>query len=644
MGQILNLARSAYRDFVTNGSPSSGFHKPAKRDIISVFEEVEAQIVDVTESIVDFSAGVSWHDPVACATTGNITLSGEQTVDNVSATAGTRVLVKNQSAPEQNGVYVAASGAWSRATDMDAGSEFVAAGVLVVSGTANGNTQWVCTTPGPITVGTTAISFVKVKEDDAATASEVQAARGDLNSLGARLDMIDRARIRERANRKRVLPRVLWLGDSQFNQGINNNDDGDFMNSTAYSEQSVAFQLFPVFDNDTWHDAINNSVTWMAGANQGRSSYTARQAADAAVNWFAGSGGYRVRPFDVLIVNLGINDIWLEDRTVSAIVDDLRTIIEIARGKGAHVIVGCPRPVAYTVAADSTTWANGSAKRLKLIDLRDEIILLVAEFSEEVRFWDTWAALGDAGGDVMEADYTYDGLHINVLGAHVSALALINSHLRQILPNVSSEPDWELENVFTEGFTGTGGTRGTRVTSGDVPDDFAVAWVAGDANLYATSAVTEASDGSNQVQLYCAPSGATGTGRLSFYQYDIPVPDWIEGRWVRGFLEVETTTWDAWRGIALKIEARDAEGSKNAADGIEYNDGIVYTDDPDVLPTTAFRKLLMTPPFIMPADRTSLSFIVDILVDGSKGGAGTVTLRRPFYGLVEDPRPYWGFA
>lgn len=57
--------------------------------------------------------------PARAATTANITLSGPQTIDTVSVIAGDRVLVKNQTAPEDNGIYVAAAGAWSRSADMD---------------------------------------------------------------------------------------------------------------------------------------------------------------------------------------------------------------------------------------------------------------------------------------------------------------------------------------------------------------------------------------------------------------------------------------------------------------------------------------------------------------------------------------------
>lgn len=63
--------------------------------------------------------GLTPKAPVRAATTADITLSGAQTIDGVSIIAGNRVLVKDQAAPEENGIYVAAAGAWARATDMD---------------------------------------------------------------------------------------------------------------------------------------------------------------------------------------------------------------------------------------------------------------------------------------------------------------------------------------------------------------------------------------------------------------------------------------------------------------------------------------------------------------------------------------------
>lgn len=114
-----------------------------------------------TKSYVDnLLTGLSWKTSVAAATTANITLSGEQTIDGV-LTSSSRVLVKNQSTATQNGIYVSAAGAWSRATDTDTGTELVSATVLIAGGSVNGNTQWTCSNTS-VTIGVTNVTFVQI--------------------------------------------------------------------------------------------------------------------------------------------------------------------------------------------------------------------------------------------------------------------------------------------------------------------------------------------------------------------------------------------------------------------------------------------------------------------------------------------------
>lgn len=106
-------------------------------------------------------SGLNWKLACRAATTGNITLSGTQTIDGVSVIAGDRVLVKAQSTGSQNGIYLCASGSWTRTTDADAGTELVNATVYVSEGTVNADTQWTCTTNATITVGSTTITFAQ---------------------------------------------------------------------------------------------------------------------------------------------------------------------------------------------------------------------------------------------------------------------------------------------------------------------------------------------------------------------------------------------------------------------------------------------------------------------------------------------------
>ena len=90
----------------------------------------------------------------------NITLSGLQTIDGYSVLAGNRVLVKNQTATADNGIYVASASAWTRATDMDVWAEVPGAYTVLLNG-SQANTGWVSTSADTGTIGVTPITWVQ---------------------------------------------------------------------------------------------------------------------------------------------------------------------------------------------------------------------------------------------------------------------------------------------------------------------------------------------------------------------------------------------------------------------------------------------------------------------------------------------------
>lgn len=97
---------------------------------------------------------------VRVASTVNLTLSGTQTIDGVAVIAGERVLVKNQTNPAENGIYVVAAGAWTRSADMDSWAEVPGAWVVVQEGTANADTVWIGTANKGGTLNSTGITFI----------------------------------------------------------------------------------------------------------------------------------------------------------------------------------------------------------------------------------------------------------------------------------------------------------------------------------------------------------------------------------------------------------------------------------------------------------------------------------------------------
>ncbi|CAI6086700.1 hypothetical protein [Cohnella sp. JJ-181] len=100
---------------------------------------------------------------VRVATTANISLTGLQTVDGVVLVAGDRVLVKNQTTGSQNGIYLAASGAWTRSADADTTAKMAAGiSVYVRAGTVNAGKTFAMSNASVVMLGTTAITFAEI--------------------------------------------------------------------------------------------------------------------------------------------------------------------------------------------------------------------------------------------------------------------------------------------------------------------------------------------------------------------------------------------------------------------------------------------------------------------------------------------------
>lgn len=101
---------------------------------------------------------------VRCASTANVVIATGTllVIDGITTIAGDRVLLKDQSAPAENGIYVAAAGAWARAADADTISEVAGLHVNVDSGTVNGGLTFDCDLKTTDTLGTTAAPFYRM--------------------------------------------------------------------------------------------------------------------------------------------------------------------------------------------------------------------------------------------------------------------------------------------------------------------------------------------------------------------------------------------------------------------------------------------------------------------------------------------------
>lgn len=96
---------------------------------------------------------------VKAATTSDISLSGLQNIDGINLSQGDRILVKDQSNPAENGIYVVSQEDWERSQDASSG---VIPGmyVFVDSGVSNMGTGWVLEAAAPVSLGTTLLKFI----------------------------------------------------------------------------------------------------------------------------------------------------------------------------------------------------------------------------------------------------------------------------------------------------------------------------------------------------------------------------------------------------------------------------------------------------------------------------------------------------
>lgn len=110
--------------------------------------------------------GMKPKQAVAVASTANINLASAtdpSPVDGYTLADGDRILLKNQTAPAQNGIYIAVTAidptTWTRATDYDAPSEIPGSYTVAENGTAGQGVLYV-TTSSPAVIGTDPIVFV----------------------------------------------------------------------------------------------------------------------------------------------------------------------------------------------------------------------------------------------------------------------------------------------------------------------------------------------------------------------------------------------------------------------------------------------------------------------------------------------------
>lgn len=129
--------------------------------------------------------GNNWKESCRVATFANVVLSGLQSIDGVNLVDGDRILVWKQTTPSQNGIYIAKSGAWSRADDFNDAEEAYGTTVMVREGVTYADKAFHLVTDSIVSIGTTALTFEKVFDDNIYQAGDGISIVGNVISIDA---------------------------------------------------------------------------------------------------------------------------------------------------------------------------------------------------------------------------------------------------------------------------------------------------------------------------------------------------------------------------------------------------------------------------------------------------------------------------
>jgi hypothetical protein len=144
--------------------------------ISSITDPSSAQDAATKAYVDGIAVNLGKRQRVRAATTANITiataLNNADSLDGVTLATDDLVLVKNQSAPEENGVYVVGVSP-ARFAEFDTYNEHPGSLIAVAEGTANADTVWLCTSNAGGTLNSTAIVFSALSSGAPTTASYV---------------------------------------------------------------------------------------------------------------------------------------------------------------------------------------------------------------------------------------------------------------------------------------------------------------------------------------------------------------------------------------------------------------------------------------------------------------------------------------
>lgn len=247
------------------------------------------------------AAGVGKRSRVRAATTATITIStalnNGDTLDGVTLATGDLVLVKDQSAPAENGVYVVGVSP-ARSSEFDTWAEFPGSLISVAEGTTNADTLWLCTSNDGGTLGSTAITFSKLNAFGALLAANnlsdlanVSTARSNLGlAIGTNVQAFDQD-LTDIAALSRTRGDLMVGGASAWTRLPISATAGAIPRSNG---TDLAYVIDPAFPTMSSSVSAGASTGGFVSGTQFIASQTYTQSTTGAVQALPGTGGVGV--------------------------------------------------------------------------------------------------------------------------------------------------------------------------------------------------------------------------------------------------------------------------------------------------------------------------------------------------------------
>lgn len=113
--------------------------------------------------IIDPNNLIAWKGIIRVATTTNINLKQEQTIDGISLITNDTILVKNQTNAIENGIYIVKENNWIRSNFLLDKTPASGTYMCIREGNTNASTGWVCNNiKNESIVGTNTLNFIQI--------------------------------------------------------------------------------------------------------------------------------------------------------------------------------------------------------------------------------------------------------------------------------------------------------------------------------------------------------------------------------------------------------------------------------------------------------------------------------------------------